>query len=188
MDHTAQLTDLEIVEVYKVDKREGFRLLYRKYSERIFAICRRYSSDREGAMDFFQEAMIKINDKICSVAIKEEGSIYSWMYRVAVNLILDKLRREKKRQKVEIREFCETDYTDPLYDDFEGIPVEVLYEMIGRLSVSKRAVFNMYAIDGYSYKEIAELMGISEDGASSMMSKARKDLGKMVKDYLMENQ
>lgn len=60
--------------------------------------------------------------------------------------------------------------------------------MIGRLSVSKRAVFNMSAIDGYSYKEIADLMGISEDGASSMMSKARKDLGKMVKDYLMENQ
>ena len=46
----------------------------------------------------------------------------------------------------------------------------------------------MSAIDGYSYKEIADLMGISEDGASSMMSKARKDLGKMVKDYLMENQ
>ena len=96
MDHTAQLTDLEIVEVYKEDKRKGFRLLYRKYSERIFAICRRYSSDREGAMDFFQEAMIKINDKICSVTIKAEGSIYGWMYRVTVNLILDKIRREKK--------------------------------------------------------------------------------------------
>ena len=56
-----------------------------------------------------------------------------------------------------------------------------------RLSASKRTVFNMYAIDGYSYKEISDLLGISEDGASSTMSKARKELGRMIKDYLKES-
>lgn len=188
MESNAHPTDLEIQEVFHKDRKEGFRLLYRKYSERILSVCRRYSADMEEAMDFFQEAMIKINDKCRSVKIKEEGSLYGWMFRVTVNLIMDKFRRDKKRLAADIREVGEKDYMDPSYDDFDGISEEGLYEMIGRLSASKRAVFNMYAIEGYSYKEIADSLGISEDGASSMMSKARKELGQMVKDYLKQNQ
>ena len=66
-------TDVEIKETYSKDKKEGFRLLYRKYYEGILSVCKRYSADKGEAMDFFQEAMIKINDKI------GRGRVFVWV-------------------------------------------------------------------------------------------------------------
>lgn len=75
-------------------------------------------------------------------------------------------------------------YINEFSDDLDTIPVEEIYKMVGRLSSARRTVFNLSAMEGYSYKEIGEMLGISEDGASSTMSKAKKDLARMVKDYL----
>ena len=180
-------TDLEITEAYRKDKKDGFRLLYHKYYERILSVCKRYSADKGEAMDFFQEAMIKINDKIGSFIPGGEGSLYGWMSRITINMIVDELRRRDRWRLVEINDVSDKDYIDPVYDEMGAVPVEEIYKMTMRLSASKRTVFNMYAIDGYSYKEISDLLGISEDGASSTMSKARKELGRMIKDYLKES-
>lgn len=180
-------TDLEITEAYRKDKKDGFRLLYHKYYERILSVCKRYSAGKGEAMDFFQEAMIKINDKIDSFKPGEEGSLYGWMSRITVNIIVDELRRRGRWRLVEIDDGSEKDFIDPVYDEMGVIPLEEIYKMTRSLSVSKRTVFNMYAIDGYSYKEISDLLGISEDGVSSTMSKARKELGKMIKEYLKVN-
>lgn len=89
-------TDREIKEAYLKDKREGFRLLYRKYSDRILSVCKRYSADKGEAMDYFQEVMLKIYDKMGSYRHIGEGSLFRWMSRVAVNFIVDKRRRNEK--------------------------------------------------------------------------------------------
>lgn len=187
MTNNTHPTDLEIKEAYRKDKKEGFRLLYHKYSERILSVCKRYSADKGEAMDYFQDAMLKIDDKIGSFTPGEEGSLFNWMSKVAVNMIVDALRRKSLWKTVLLDEVDDMDLSDPEYDEVDSIPVDEIYKMVRRLSPSKRAVFNLYAIDGYSYKEIADLLGISEDGASSVMSKARKELSRMVSDYLKEN-
>ncbi len=187
MIKVAVSTDREIKETFKKDKEAGFRLLYYKYSGWIMSVCKRYSADNGEAMDFFQEAMIKINDKIGSFKSDREGALKSWITRITTNLILDQFRKRGRLLIVEIDGDANKDYIDPMYEEIASIPVEELLKMVERLSESKKIVFNMFAIDGYSYKEIAGILGISEDGVSSTMSKARKHLGKMIKEYLKEN-
>lgn len=177
-------TDLEIKETYSKDKREGFRLLYRKYSERILSVCKRYSADKGEAMDYFQEVMLKVYDKMGSYRHTGEGSLSIWVSRVAVNMIVDKRRRNEKWKLEVIDDLQDESYIPEDSDQLETLPLEVIYKMVGSLSVARRTVFNLYAVEGYSYKEIGEMLGISEDGASSTMSKARKDLARIVNDYL----
>lgn len=184
MSNGTDPTDLEIKDTYSMDKREGFRLLYRKYSDRILSVCKRYSADKGESMDYFQEAMLKIYDKMRSYSHDGEGSLFRWISRVTVNMIVDKRRREEKWKMEVIDNQREDTYIDEGSDDLETIPVEEIYKMVGKLSAARRTVFNLFAVEGYSYKEIGEMLGISEDGASSTMSKARKDLARLVKEYL----
>lgn len=179
--------DLEIKERYLTDRKEGFRLLYGKYSERMLAVCRRYSSDREEALDHFQEAMLRIDRKMGSFEYKGEGSLQRWMTRVAVNMMMDGLRSKKKHQEVDLADRIE-EIADITYEDAEKVPLEEMYAMIGRLAPVKRAVFNMFCMEGYSHREIGKALGISEKGASSILSRARRELSGMVNEYLKEMQ
>ncbi len=178
--------DSEIKERYLTDRKEGFRLLYQKYSSRIFAVCRRYSADNEEALDYFQEAMLRINHKISSYRHKGEGSLLAWMKRLTVNMILDSIRKSDKTESIEYQKGLE-DYSDVPYEDAVQISAEQMQRMIASLSPVKRAVFNLFCIEGYSHKEIGEALGLSEKGSSSILSRARKELVVMIKEYLKRN-
>ena len=174
--------DSEIKEMYGKDRREGFKLLYLKYSDRIFAVCKRYSADNQEALDYFQEAMVKIDFKMGSYQYRGEGSLLSWMKRVTVNMMIESLRR--KRSEVVLAGDLSEEVPNISYDEAMNIPIEEMFRMIERLSPLKRAVFNLFCVEEYSHKEIAKMLGISEKGSSSLLSKARRELSQMVKDYL----
>ena len=180
-------TDEIILTQYKKDRREGFRLLYQKYSERILSVCRRYSADDGQAMDYFQDVMLRVNDRLRSYRFKGEGSLLLWLSRVTVNMIVDKMREESRIEILDINEVG-GDLEDTSYEDSDKVPVDEMFKMIDRLSPVKREVFNLHCIDGYSHKEVGTMLGITEDGASSLLSKARKDLSEMIKEYLNKNQ
>ena len=180
-------TDEIILTQYKKNRRDGFRLLYQKYSERILSVCRRYSADDGQAMDYFQDVMLRVNDRLETYRFKGEGSLLLWLSRVTVNLIVDKMRDENKVEILDLSDIGR-EIEDTSYEDSEKIPVEEMIKMIDRLSPVKREVFNLHCIDGYSHKEVGTMLGITEDGASSLLSKARKDLSEMIKEYLNKNQ
>ena len=175
-------SDLEIKEVYKKDNKVGFRLMYHKYAERLYAVCRRYSGGEAWAMDYFQEGILRINSKInSSYNYNGEGSLFRWMSTVTVNRILDNLRKQNKLKEIRLED-TGIDMSEDVIDVPEDIPLEDILKMVEELSPAKRTVFNLF-IDGFSYKEIAQILRITEYGASSTMSKARKELSMKIDEY-----
>lgn len=167
---------------------EARRELYDLYSAGIFALCLRYVSDNGTAGDLLHDAFIRIFDKIGRFSYSGEGSLRAWMSRIASNMAIDLLRKEKKLQLLSLDNDLLPDIPENSLPDPANIPEAVLLKMVESLSESKKLIFNMYCIDGYSHREIAERCGISEKGSASILAKARKELVQMVIRYISENE
>ena len=159
--------------------------LYRRYAASLFALCRRYTSSLEDAEDLMQESMIKALDKISQFDFKGAGSLYAWISRIAINMALNNIRKKKSQPIAEDQSIMDV-VPDPSVDKMESIPQEKLLEMISLLPESRRAVFNLYCIDGYSHKEIGKMLGISEKGSAGILAKARAQLKKEIYRFLNE--
>ena len=149
--------------------------LYRRYAVRVNALCRRYLGDEEEAKDLMLETLNQALDRIDTYKFTGKGSLYGWISRIAINKAIDQIRKQRWR-------------TVPLdyWAEMEAIPKEKLREWISELTDMRRAVFNMYCIDGYSHQEIARMLGITETGSTSILAKARKQLKDKIKRYLKE--
>ena len=160
--------------------------LYRRYAARLLTVCRRYTGNKEDAEDLMQDALIKALDKISTFRYSGKGSLYAWISRIAINMALNDLRR--KRIKLVPMDMPVRDVIpDPTDEEMTRIPEEAVLEMISRLPVKRRVVFNLYCMEGYSHKEISEMLGISEKGTTSSLTKARMQLKKEIKQYLKES-
>ena len=170
---------------------EGNRMaedeLYRRYAARVYTLCRRYTGDDDDAKDLMQESLIQVLDKIQSFSYKGKGSLYGWISRIAINKALNQIKRQRWRTvSLDIR--SQENIPDPAEEEMEAIPQEKLLEWIARLPHLRRAVFNLYCIDGYSHKEIGQLLGISEKGSAGVLAKARKQLKEEISRYLKERE
>lgn len=150
--------------------------LYDRYSSLLYAICVRYLKNLDDANDALQEGFIKIYEKIDNY--RGDGSFEGWMKRVQVNVCLMHLRKKKNNIVLEEEQLEELQYTEQLddEDDFIKFPPEKLFKLIKGLSEGYRAVFNMYVLDGYTHKEIAEKLSISEGTSKSQLARAKKIL------------
>ena len=158
--------------------------MYSRYASRMYALCFRYLGDREEAQDLMHDSMIKAMDTIRSFRYSGEGSLYAWLRRLTVNVAIDRLRETSKMRTVPLDSAMEPDFQEPDDDDVDNIPASVMMEMIASLPDVRRTVFNMYCIDGFSHKEIAQAINITEKGSASILAKARTQLKKAVNDYL----
>lgn len=159
--------------------RNAQRQLYDLYSSKMYAICYRYVRHAMEAEDVLVMAFTKIFDRI--EQFKGEGSFEGWIRRVMVNEALTHLR---KSRAMYVETELEQADREPDYDRLsDHLEAEDLHKMIQELPPGYRVVFNMYAIDGYSHKEIAEQLGITENTSKSQLSRARTYLQKI----LLEN-
>lgn len=154
------------------------KLLYDQYSSKMYGLCYRYVRDSMEAEDILVMAFMKVFDKIHQ--FKSEGSFEGWIRRIVVNEALTYLRRNRAM-------YLETDLEqadrEPDYDALsDQLEIEDLLRIIKELPTGYRIVFNLYAIDGYSHKEIAEQLGISENTSKSQLSRARTYLQKVLAD------
>lgn len=149
----------------------------------MFAVCMRYSSNREEAEDTLQEAFMKVFENISK--FKGTGSLEGWISRIMVNEALQKFRSSKQEKlSVSINENHELPI---MYSDNEilsRIGAKELMAMIQNLSPSYRMVFNLYVFEGYKHKEIAEQLGISEGTSKSNLSDARTILQRAINQSL----
>jgi RNA polymerase sigma factor (sigma-70 family) len=150
--------------------------LFDLYSSKMYGLCYRYVRHAMEAEDILVTAFTKIFERIGQ--FKGEGSFEGWMRRIMVNEALTYLRKSRSM-------YLETDLEqadrEPDYDKLsDHLETEDLLKMIQELPAGYRLVFNMYAIDGYSHKEIAEQLGISENTSKSQLSRARVYLQKML--------
>ncbi len=153
----------------KAGKREAQAQLYRLTAPKMMAICMRYSKDQMEAEDVMQIAYVKIFQKIGE--FREEGSFEGWMKRIVLNSAIENYRKNLRMlQVVNIEDAPELASQQA---DYSSLGMQDLMRVIQKLADGYRMVFNMYVIEGYSHKEIAETLGISEGASKSQLSRAR---------------
>ena len=146
--------------------------VYHLFAGKLFALCLKYSKNHQDAQDNLQDGFITIFNKIEQYQFK--GSFEGWLKRIMINTALQKYREKSVLNLVteEIPERIEVEVDD------EQVSLDFLLSMIQQLPNQYRLVFNLYVLDGYSHKEIAEMLGISEGTSKSNLSRARMTLKK----------
>lgn len=159
------------------------RELYTKYAARILTVCRRYCSSNQDAEDTLHDTFLIAFDRISSFRYKGGGSLYAWLCRIATNQAVDRVRKKHWRL-VPFKAPAVEDSVELEEEDIQRIQQEKLLAFIAELPDVRRAVFNLYCLDGYSHKEIASMLGISEKGSASILSKAKRQLKNEICKYL----
>ena len=163
------INDDEIIAGCLRGKREAQQDLYAKYSAKMLGICIRYLKDRDEAEDVMIASLMKVFEKL--EQFKGEGSFEGWMRRLVVNECLTYLRRNKS---IFMAVDVESADREPNYETLsDHLEENDLLSLVDSLPAGYRAVFNLYAIEGYSHKEIAETMNISVNTSKSQLSRAR---------------
>jgi RNA polymerase sigma factor (sigma-70 family) len=156
--------------------------LYHLFSAKMYGICLRYTKDSAEAEDIMQEGFVRVFNKISQFEFK--GSFEGWIKRIMVNTALEKFRKNDRLYPVEeMKIFESTEYVE---ETISSITAKDLLRIIQELPPRYRMVFNLFAIEGYSHLEIAEMMNISEGTSKSNLSRARVILQKSVTQYFGE--
>ena len=178
--HSA-MTDEQLLEAILRQDAKAQRLLYERFARKMFGVCLRYTRNREEAEDYLQDGFLKVFQKISS--FKNEGSLEGWIRRVIVNSCLDHLRQ----QKMQWNEMDEATEPAENAEVLDKLQASDLLELIRQLPPGFRTVFNLFAIEGYSHKEIGEMLNISEGTSKSQFARARMNLVDKVNKLQQEN-
>ncbi len=158
--------------------RRDQELLYRRHAAKLYAVCLQYSGNDEEARDILQDGFIKIFENL--IHYKHEGSFEGWMRRIVVNTALEKYRSKHNLHRVDDIDLIPEPDADPETEDYAGLEAVDLLDIIRGLPPKYRMVFNLFAIEGYSHKEISQMFNISEGTSKSNLSRARIILQKKV--------
>ena len=157
----------ELIKRCKEQNRKAQEELYRKYSGVLFGMCLKYSRNKTEAEDSLHDSFMTIFDKIGQY--NNRGSFEGWMKRITVNTVLQKYRKERHLDVVteNIGEEVDLDIED------SSISLSRLLGLIQELPNKYRLTFNLYVLDGYTHKEISELLGTSTGTSKSNLARAR---------------
>lgn len=148
--------------------------LYQRYYGRLLGICMRYTGSRPEAEDVLNRAFLKIFGKIGEYA--EEGNLYAWMATVTLRSAIDFVRAQGRfRQAFRFGEPPDSPQTDG-NDILARLAADDIYRLIQRLPPDQRAVFSMNVVEGFTHREIAELLGINENTSKWRLAEAKKQL------------
>lgn len=150
--------------------------LYRQFAPKMYGICLRYADQAEDASDILQEGFIKVFRNL--EKFRGEGSFEGWMRRIFVNTAIEHFR--KKLKLYNVSEVYENTVEDPRAGVLESLAAKDIIRIINELSPGYRIVFNLYVIEGYSHKEIAGLLGITEGTSKSQLARAKSVLKKLI--------
>lgn len=152
------------------DRKAQFKL-YQMFSNKMFAICLRYAQDNDQAADILQNGFIKVFSK--SQLFDNKGSLEGWIRRIMVNTAIEMHRKNKMNFLESLQEQHQYAQESQSRSD-DNIHYKDLMQLVVKLPVGYRTIFNLYAIEGYSHKEIAEMLAISEGNSKSQLSRARQ--------------
>lgn len=182
-NHTISETDLISGSIE--GERKMQEELYRRFAPKMYAVCMRYANNPDDAQDLLQEGFIKVYRNLHR--FRAEGSFEGWMRRVFVNSSIEHFRKKSaKLSTVSDKEESTIEDTD--ITALDSMAEKDIIRLIQDLSPGYRTVFNLYVIEGYSHKEIAEMLGISEGTSKSQLARAKAILQKKVAQYLSDTQ
>lgn len=162
-------SEKKLIKACLQQKKAAQYRLYAMFSKKMFGICLRYAASAEEAQDILQEGFIKVFQKLSS--FKGSGSLEGWIRKIIINTAI-----EKYRERIYHLPF------DDLYDDEavkqhnqaqDSLHLKDLLSFVQKLPSQYRLVFNLYALEGYSHKEIGKALQISESTSRSNLARAR---------------
>ncbi len=165
----------KLIQHCKKGDRKAQEQLYRKYASVLFGLCLKYSRNKTEAEDNLHDSFLTIFDKI--EQFKFKGSFEGWIKRITVNTVLQKYRKEQYLNLVtdNLEEDQEVDY------EYPDIQLSTLLQYVQELPAKYRLTFNLYVLDGYTHKQISELLGTSQGTSKSNLSRAKKILKEKLK-------
>lgn len=157
--------------------RLGEKLLYERYITIMARLCQRYIKDNATVQDILTEGFIKVFDKLPTFEYRGEQSLEIWIRKIMINECLMLLRKSNKLTSIvdEINEPAQAASVD--------VEVKEMIVLINLLPTGYRTIVNLYVIDGYSHKEIATLLGITESASRSQLTHARNKLKEILKTH-----
>jgi len=178
-EENLNMSDDELVELCLNKDVKAQKLLFQSFAPKMMGVCLRYANSSTEAEDMLQEGLIKVYEKLNMYSGK--GSLEGWIRKIVVNTALDIIRKNKKRKFNTSIDEVEFSLKKEQYI-IEDLTANELMKILQTIPIGYRTVFNMYAIEGYSHKEIADEMGISVSTSKSQLSRARAVLKSIIKN------
>lgn len=163
------LTEIELVNRCVAGNRGYQEMLYHKYASKMFGVCLGYISDRDAAKDVLQDGFIKVFTSL--EKFKGEGSLEGWIRRIVIHTAVDHYRkfiRDQRNVNIDEAKIVPFEVSIP-----DKILEKELLGLIHKLPEGARVIFNLYVVEGYSHKEIAEMLDITSGTSKSQVSRAR---------------
>jgi len=167
------VSEKDLIEGCQKGKAKLQKLLYERYAPKMLGVCMRYFNSKEEAQDALQDGFVKVYTKINN--FRGQGSFEGWIRRIMVNTSLNLIRSNLKHQYHEDVADARIQIAD-FNVEFDQFNVQDIMKLIQDLPNGYRVVFNMYEIDGFSHKEIAEELNVSINTSKSQLLKARRSL------------
>jgi len=174
LEHKYTIDDL--VKRCKAGERKAQELLYKQFAAKMLGVCMRYATDKMEAEDMLQNGFIRVFQKMQDY--RGEGSFEGWVRRIMVHSSIEYYRKHHKMMQVVEIDVTNEPSVNPLAA--ANLDAKDLLALIQQLAPGYRIVFNLYAIEGYSHKEIGEIVGISEGASKSQLSRARAILKEQI--------
>jgi len=172
-----------IVEGCVRGERKSQEALFKQLYGKMLVVCYRYINDKDAAQDVLQDGFIKVFDKLGFFDFS--GSFEGWVRRIIVNTAIDSIRKSKKNpflsdQDTDFKQEAVDEMVEKEELEFKTLKAEVALEAISKLSPAYRTVFNLFVLEDFSHREIAEILGINEGTSKSNLAKAKMNLQRIL--------
>jgi RNA polymerase sigma factor (sigma-70 family) len=185
------LTDRELIQALQNKQQDAFRLLVDGYKDRMYNTILGLVQNFEDAEDLVQDVFIKVFENIQQ--FKEEASLGTWMYRIAVTQSLDFIRKKKRRKRAgtilswfgvgEKESLAVVEFNHPGVIAENREQAAILFRAIAQLPENQKSAFVLRKVEGLSVQEIAGVLSSSESAVESLLSRAKANLKKLLRDY-----
>ncbi len=150
----------------------ALKLIYEQHYSQMMLVCKRYTNNDEDALDILHDGFIKVFRYL--EKYKPGTSLQAWIRRIMINTCIDYYRKESRRRNEDIETAYGLDSGEP--DAISMISAKDILEALRHLTPAYRSVFNLYVMEGYSHKEVAKILNITESTSRSNLVKARRKL------------
>lgn len=174
----------ELIKRCTEQERSAQEQLFKLFYGKMMGVCLRYTKDQDRAQEVVQESFIKIFDKLEEFDFN--GSFEGWVRRIMVNASIDAIRKRNRQPFSTDEEYVfnnrSSEQEHDFDDDITKIKAEYAMQAIQELSPAYRTVFNLFVIENYSHKEIAQILDINEGTSKSNLAKAKQNLRKILRE------
>ncbi len=182
LESNHKLSESDLIQGCINGERRMQEALYGRFAPKMYAVCLRYAGNSDDAQDILQDGFIKVYKNLAR--FRGEGSFEGWIRRIFVNTSIEHLRRKTYLKPIAEKE----ENTIPVKEKsvLDNLGEKDILKLVKQLSPGYRTVFNLYVVEGYTHKEIGDILGISEGTSKSQLARARVILQDMVVKFLDE--